>query len=165
MIDGARRQAKHRRQVRGDGDGLPLAIERARSRGIPALGDAAPRRVVRRWRFQPATGNGRAVEVLGRVPVDFRLDHGWRSGSERLKKTQVLRVFPVASPAQFRTRSRESCTGVHDPRAGHPWPVGEAVLRGPLKDRRGPRAAGPRRRSSGAGAPAPPSGSGARVRA
>lgn len=61
-------------RVRVGSDGLPLAVDLARSSGHPALDDAARRQVLRHWRFQPAIRDGRAVEAIGLVPVAFRLD-------------------------------------------------------------------------------------------
>ncbi|HET6434394.1 MAG TPA: energy transducer TonB [Xanthomonadaceae bacterium] len=57
-----------------DVDGRPLDVQVARSSGHRALDRAAREQVLRRWTFRPAMRDGRAVQAIGLVPVDFRLD-------------------------------------------------------------------------------------------
>jgi protein TonB len=40
----------------------------------PAMGESA-RAAVLRWKFEPATENGKPVEMTVAIPVRFRLDH------------------------------------------------------------------------------------------
>lgn len=54
-------------------DGQPLDVRVVRSSGHRVLDQAARRTVLSKWRFQPATRDGRAVEALGRVPIEFKL--------------------------------------------------------------------------------------------
>lgn len=54
-------------------DGRPRAVAVERSSGRRDFDDAARRQVLRRWTFQPAIVDGRAVESVGLVPIDFRL--------------------------------------------------------------------------------------------
>ncbi len=44
--------------------------------GYRELDEAARRHVLRRWRFQPAMRDGRAVQAIGLVPIEFSLDRG-----------------------------------------------------------------------------------------
>lgn len=57
-----------------DVDGRPLDVQVERSSGNRSLDRAAREQVLRRWRFRPATQDGHAVQAIGLVPVDFRLD-------------------------------------------------------------------------------------------
>jgi protein TonB len=57
-----------------DIDGRPLEVQVARSSGHRSLDRAAREQVLRRWAFRPAMLDGRAVQAIGLVPVDFRLD-------------------------------------------------------------------------------------------
>lgn len=63
-------------QVLVDVDGRPLEVRIERGSGYRQLDEAARRHVLRHWRFQPALRDGRAVQAIGLVPVDFRLDRG-----------------------------------------------------------------------------------------
>ena len=53
-------------------DGLPLDVTVASSSGHASL-DAAAVAALRRWRFLPATQDGRPVPAAAEVPVRFRL--------------------------------------------------------------------------------------------
>lgn len=55
-------------------DGRPLDVRIVRSSGHRVLDQTARRTVLSKWTFVPAMRDGRAVEALGRVPVEFRLD-------------------------------------------------------------------------------------------
>ncbi|NUS39366.1 MAG: energy transducer TonB [Lysobacter sp.] len=57
-----------------DVDGRPLDVQVARSSGNRSLDRAAREQVLQHWRFRPAMQGGRAVQAIGLVPVDFRLD-------------------------------------------------------------------------------------------
>lgn len=57
-----------------DVDGRPLDVQVARSSGHRALDRAAREQVLRRWTFRPAMRDGHAVQAIGLVPVDFRLE-------------------------------------------------------------------------------------------
>jgi protein TonB len=57
-----------------DVDGRPLDVQIERSSGNRSLDRAAREQVLQRWRFRPATQDGRAVQAIGLVPVDFRLN-------------------------------------------------------------------------------------------
>jgi len=59
-----------------DVDGRPLEVSIERSSGHSVLDREAARHVQRSWRFQPAMRDGRAVQAVGIVPIDFRLDRG-----------------------------------------------------------------------------------------
>lgn len=61
-------------QVLVDVDGRPLDVTVARSSGHRTLDAAARRQVLAHWRFRPAMRDGRVVQAIGLVPVDFRLD-------------------------------------------------------------------------------------------
>lgn len=54
-------------------DGTPLEVSIEQSSGNRSLDNAARTQVLRRWKFQPATDNGRPVRAYGRIPVDFKL--------------------------------------------------------------------------------------------
>ena len=56
-----------------DTDGRPLDVQVARSSGNRSLDRAAREQVLRQWRFRPAMQGGRAVQAIGLVPVEFRL--------------------------------------------------------------------------------------------
>lgn len=60
-------------QVLVDENGHPLDVTVARSSGHRELDEAARLQVLKRWSFQPATRNGRAVQALGLVPIEFNL--------------------------------------------------------------------------------------------
>jgi len=60
-------------EVLVDVDGRPLEVHIARSSGNRALDTAAKRHVLAKWRFEPAVRDGRAVQAIGLVPVDFVL--------------------------------------------------------------------------------------------
>ncbi|MFC3813978.1 energy transducer TonB [Lysobacter sp. GCM10012299] len=55
-------------------DGRPLEVRVVRSSGHRVLDQAARRAVLAQWRFQPAFRDGQAVQALGRVPIEFKLD-------------------------------------------------------------------------------------------
>lgn len=55
-------------------DGSPLEVSVERSSGNRSLDTAARTQVLRQWKFQPATDNGRPVQAYGLVPVDFKLN-------------------------------------------------------------------------------------------
>ena len=55
-------------------DGKPLEVSVVRSSGNRALDQAARKVVLQRWLFQPAMENGQAVQVRGRVPIEFKLE-------------------------------------------------------------------------------------------
>jgi periplasmic protein TonB len=55
-------------------DGRPIDVRIVRSSGHRVLDQAARRTVLSKWTFVPAMRDGRAVEAIGRVPVEFRLD-------------------------------------------------------------------------------------------
>lgn len=57
-----------------DVDGKPMEVTVERSSGNQRLDSAAVRHVLRSWRFLPAMRNGVAVQAIGFVPIDFRLD-------------------------------------------------------------------------------------------
>jgi protein TonB len=57
-----------------DVDGRPLDVQIEHSSGNRSLDRAAREQVLQRWRFRPAMQNGHAVQAIGLVPVDFRLN-------------------------------------------------------------------------------------------
>ena len=61
-------------QVLVDVDGRPLQVDVNRSSGDRRLDLAARDQVLRHWRFRPAIRDGRAVQAIGLVPIDFSLD-------------------------------------------------------------------------------------------
>lgn len=61
-------------EVRVDVDGRPIEVNVARSSGYRALDAAARRQVLSGWMFRPAMRNGVAVQAIGLVPVEFKLD-------------------------------------------------------------------------------------------
>ncbi|MDQ3268864.1 MAG: TonB family protein [Pseudomonadota bacterium] len=60
-------------QVLVDTDGKPLQVDVARSSGHRSLDRAARRHVLARWMFRPAIQDGRPVQAIGLVPVEFAL--------------------------------------------------------------------------------------------
>lgn len=54
-------------------DGRPLDVRVVRSSGHRVLDQAARRVVLARWTFQPAMRDGKAVQALGRLPIEFSL--------------------------------------------------------------------------------------------
>jgi protein TonB len=55
-------------------DGRPLEVTIRDSSGNRRLDAAARDQVLQAWRFRPAMRNGHAVQAIGLVPVNFRLD-------------------------------------------------------------------------------------------
>jgi protein TonB len=60
-------------EVLVDVDGRPLQVTVRESSGHRMLDDAARDQVLARWRFRPAMRDGRAIQAIGLVPVNFRL--------------------------------------------------------------------------------------------
>ncbi|MGN6112012.1 MAG: energy transducer TonB [Luteimonas sp.] len=60
-------------EVLVDVDGRPLRVDVRQSSGHRQLDDAAREQVLARWRFRPAMRDGRAIQAIGLVPVNFRL--------------------------------------------------------------------------------------------
>lgn len=60
-------------QVLVDTDGRPLQVDVTRSSGHRSLDRAARRHVLARWTFRPALQDGRPVQAIGLVPVEFAL--------------------------------------------------------------------------------------------
>lgn len=58
-------------QVLVDTDGKPLQVDVVRSSGHRSLDRAAQRHVLARWTFRPAVEDGRPVQAIGLVPVEF----------------------------------------------------------------------------------------------
>lgn len=56
-----------------DVDGKPLDVQIERSSGHRLLDAAARKQVLAKWRFKPALENGRAVQAIGLIPIDFNL--------------------------------------------------------------------------------------------
>lgn len=56
-----------------DTNGRPLRVDVRESSGHRQLDEAARDQVLARWRFQPAMRDGRAIQAIGLVPVEFRL--------------------------------------------------------------------------------------------
>lgn len=56
-----------------DVDGKPIDVQIERSSGHRVLDDAAKKQVLAKWRFKPAMQDGRAVQAIGMIPVDFNL--------------------------------------------------------------------------------------------
>ncbi|UTA53756.1 energy transducer TonB [Lysobacter soli] len=54
-------------------DGRALDVRIVRSSGHRVLDQAARRTVLSKWTFVPAMRDGRAVEALGRLPIEFKL--------------------------------------------------------------------------------------------
>lgn len=61
-------------QVLVDVDGRPLDVRIQQSSGNRQLDNAARRQVLEHWRFRPAMKDGRAIQAIGLVPIDFNLD-------------------------------------------------------------------------------------------
>ncbi len=57
-------------------DGRPLEVSIEQSSGHALLDREALRHVQRHWTFRPALRDGEAVQAVGIVPIDFRLDRG-----------------------------------------------------------------------------------------
>lgn len=56
-----------------DVDGKPIDVQIERSSGHHVLDAAARKQVLAKWRFKPALENGRAVQAIGLIPIDFNL--------------------------------------------------------------------------------------------
>ena len=56
-----------------DVDGSPIDVQIERSSGHRVLDAAARKQVLAKWRFKPALENGRAVQAIGLIPIDFNL--------------------------------------------------------------------------------------------
>jgi protein TonB len=63
-------------RVRVNEAGQPVAVEIAKSSGHRLLDRTARDHVLRRWRFQPALIEGRAVAAWALVPLNFRIEAG-----------------------------------------------------------------------------------------
>lgn len=61
-------------QVLVDVDGRPLQVSIHRSSGNRRLDRLAQQHVQSTWTFRPAMQDGRAVQAIGLVPIDFRLE-------------------------------------------------------------------------------------------
>ncbi|GAA5006460.1 energy transducer TonB [Pseudoluteimonas lycopersici] len=61
-------------EVLVDVDGSPLKVAIHRSSGNRELDRAAQQQVQKHWRFRPASRNGVAVQAIGIVPIDFKLN-------------------------------------------------------------------------------------------
>lgn len=57
-----------------DVEGRPIDVRVERSSGHRVLDAAARRHVLAKWRFKPAMQEGRAMQAIGLVPIDFTLD-------------------------------------------------------------------------------------------
>ena len=57
-----------------DVDGKPIDVRIERSSGHRVLDAAARKQVLAKWRFRPAMQDGRTVQAIGLIPVDFHLD-------------------------------------------------------------------------------------------
>ena len=60
-------------EVLVDVDGSPLKVTIHQSSGNRELDRAAQLQVQKHWRFRPASRNGTAVQAIGIVPIDFKL--------------------------------------------------------------------------------------------
>jgi protein TonB len=60
-------------EVLVDVDGRPLRVEVRQGSGDRRLDAAAREQVLAHWRFRPAIRDGRAVQAIGLVPINFRL--------------------------------------------------------------------------------------------
>jgi protein TonB len=60
-------------EVLVDVDGRPLRVEVREGSGDRRLDAAAREQVLAHWRFRPAIRDGRAVQAIGLVPINFRL--------------------------------------------------------------------------------------------
>lgn len=54
-------------------DGRPLRVDVREGSGHRQFDDAARDQVLAHWRFRPAMRDGRAIQAIGLVPVNFRL--------------------------------------------------------------------------------------------
>jgi protein TonB len=54
-------------------DGRPLRVDVRQGSGHRQLDDAAREQVLAHWRFRPAMRDGRAIQAIGLVPVNFKL--------------------------------------------------------------------------------------------
>jgi protein TonB len=61
-------------EVLVDVDGSPLKVTIHRSSGNRELDRTAQQQVLKHWRFRPASRNGAAVQAIGIVPIDFKLN-------------------------------------------------------------------------------------------
>ena len=57
-----------------DVDGRPLQVDVQHSSGDRRLDQSARKQVLQHWRFRPAMKDGRAMQAIGLVPVDFKLN-------------------------------------------------------------------------------------------
>jgi protein TonB len=69
----ARREGTVMLQVLVGIDGKPLEVNIQRSSGTRSLDEAARRFVLKNWTFRPAMRDGKPVQAIGLVPIDFRL--------------------------------------------------------------------------------------------
>lgn len=60
-------------QVLVDVDGTPLEVSIHTSSGNKRLDRAAQQQVLRHWTFRPAMRDGRPIQAIGLVPIDFSL--------------------------------------------------------------------------------------------
>lgn len=60
-------------QVLVDVDGTPLQVSIHTSSGNRELDRTAQQHVLKKWKFEPAMKDGRAVQAIGLVPIDFKL--------------------------------------------------------------------------------------------
>lgn len=60
-------------EVLVDVDGRPLRVDVRQGSGDARLDAAARRQVLGQWRFRPAMHDGRPIQAIGLVPVNFRL--------------------------------------------------------------------------------------------
>lgn len=60
-------------QVLVDTNGKPLEVVVSRSSGNKRLDRLAQQHVLRNWTFRPAMKDGRAIQAIGLVPIDFKL--------------------------------------------------------------------------------------------
>lgn len=60
-------------QVLVDVDGKPLEVAIHRSSGNRELDRVAQRHVMKIWTFQPAMKDGQAIQAIGIVPIEFKL--------------------------------------------------------------------------------------------
>ena len=60
-------------QVLVDIDGRPLRVDVHRSSGNRELDRTAQQQVLRHWTFRPAMRDGQAIQAIGIVPIDFKL--------------------------------------------------------------------------------------------
>ncbi|MDQ2701532.1 MAG: energy transducer TonB [Pseudomonadota bacterium] len=60
-------------EVLVDVDGRPLRVEVRQGSGDSRLDAAARKQVLAHWRFRPAMHEGRAMQAIGLVPINFRL--------------------------------------------------------------------------------------------